>query len=425
MIDRRAFLSALGSGVAASSLGCGFLKKGRSEKRKKIAVIATEWRNWSHVWHTSERFLVGYPVEGQWYHSPIELASVYMDQFPENDLSRSRSKEFGFPIYPTIAETLRCGGDKLAVDGVLLIGEHGNYPKNEIGQKLYPRYEFFKETVEVFKQDGRSVPVFNDKHLSWKWEWSKEMLDTARSMGFPFLAGSSLPLTWRLPSVEMPYGAEVEEVMCIAEGGIDSYDIHALETIQCMSERRKGGETGVSWLQAMQGESVWKAMEKGSFDKGGWDPQLFHSCLTRSHTLTQFEMVNHRYPKKKHMRQWVKNPIIYRFQHNDGLKVTMLLMNGLVKDFTFAARLKDESKPLSTLFYLSPVPNVVHFAALMSKFEEMVMTGKAPYPPERTLLTSGLVIAGVQSLAQGQKKMETPHLAINYQGPKNSHFLRS
>ena len=99
------------------------------------------------------------------------------------------------------------------------------------------------------------------------------------------------------------------------------------------------------------------------------------------------------------MREWVKDPIVYRFQYNDGLKGTMLLMNGLVGDFTFAAKLKGQSKPLSTLFYLPPNPNVTYSAALMAKAEETFVTGKAPYPVERTLLTSGLVEAGVQSLA--------------------------
>jgi hypothetical protein len=48
------------------------------------------------------------------------------------------------------------------------------------------------------------------------------MVDTARVMGFGFLAGSSLPVTWRMPAVDMPYGAEIEEVLCIAIGRVDS-----------------------------------------------------------------------------------------------------------------------------------------------------------------------------------------------------------
>ncbi len=154
-------------------------------------------------------------------------------------------------IYPTIAEALTLGGSKLAVDGVLLIGEHGKYPRNERRQTLYPRYEFFQEIVKVFRSSGRSVPVFSDKHLSWKWEWAKEMYDTARSMGFAFMAGSSLPVTWRTPSIEMPAGSVIREAMCVCYGGVDSYDIHALEAIQCMVERRKGGEAGVKWLEAL------------------------------------------------------------------------------------------------------------------------------------------------------------------------------
>jgi hypothetical protein len=103
----------------------------------------------------------------------------------------------------------------------------------------------------------------------------------------------------------------------------------------------------------------------------------------------------------------------------------MLLMNGLVQDFTFAARLKGESTPLSTLFYLPPNPNVVYSAALMSKAEELFLTGRAPYPLERTLLTTGLVAAGMQSLGNGQKRLETPHLAIQYQVPPESQYLKS
>ncbi len=216
-----------------------------------MAVVTTEWRYHSHAWHMAERFLVGYPINGRWHHPPFDVVAAYVDQFPKNDLSRKRSAEFGFPIFPSVAQALRCGGDKLAVDAVLIIGEHGNYPKSEFGQTKYPRYEFFKQVTDVFRKDGRAVPVFNDKHLSWKWEWAEEMVRTSRELGFGFAAGSSLPVTWRMPDIDMPYGAEVEEMLCVAIGGVDSYDFHALETIQCMAERRRGGETGVIAVQGL------------------------------------------------------------------------------------------------------------------------------------------------------------------------------
>lgn len=395
-----------------------------SDRRLRMAVITTIWHYHSHAWHMAERFLHGYPMNGRWHEPEIEVVSAYVDQVAENDLSRGRAAESGFTIYPTIAEALRCGRDKLAVDAVLIIGEHGNYPKSDIGQTKYPRYEFFKEVTRVFREDGRTAPVFNDKHLSWNYKWAEEMVAESRELGFPFLAGSSLPVTWRMPSIDMPYGADVEEVLCVAIGGPDSYDFHALETIQCMVERRMNGETGVVSMHSLRGAEVWEAMEARSWKNGGWHPALFEACLSRSQTLAQTETASHRYPTMPQMKAWVADPIAYRFEYADGLKATMLLMNGLVGDFTFAARLRGAPQPLSTLFYLPPNPNVVYSAALMSKAEEMFLTGAAPYPIERTLLTSGLVQAGVQSLAEG-RRLETPHLNVRYQAPLHSLFWQT
>lgn len=416
MLTRRRFLSTSAAGVLASSLAADEQPK---TPKKKLAVVTTEWRDRSHAWHMAERFLHGYPIQGKWHRPPFEVVAAYVDQFPKGDLSRKRSEEFGFRIYPTIAEALRVGGDKLAVDAVLIIGEHGNYKNNEIGQKMYPRYEFFKQAAEVMAKDDRVVPIFNDKHLSWKWDWAREMVDTSKKMKIPFLAGSSLPVTWRMPSIDMPQEAAVEEMMCVAMGRVDSYDFHALEVIQCMAERRKGGETGVKSLQAFRGDAFWKEHAAGR-----WSLDLFEACLCRSQTLAQAETLSHRHPTAQQMREWVKEPVAYRFEYIDGVKATMLLMNGLVGDFTFAAKIKGSSELLSTLFYLPPVPNVTYSASLMSKAEELFTTGVPPYPIERTLLTTGLVEAGMQSLAAGTR-IETPHLAIKYAAPKELGFARS
>ncbi len=191
-----------------------------------------------------------------------------------------------------------------------------------------------------------------------------------------------------------------------------------------MAERRRGGETGVVAMQALRGDAVWKAMDAGQWRDGGWDAKLFEACLSRSQTLAQGETLSHRYPTTAQIRQWVKDPVAYRFEYADGVKATMLMMNGLVGDFTFAARLKGQADPLSTLFYLPPTPNVTYSASLMSKAEETFLTGKSPYPIERTLLTTGLVEAGVRSLGTGQQRLETPHLAIRYQATRESTFAR-
>ena len=232
-ISRRALLA----GMATAPL---VLRAQRPPARPKLAAICTTYFKYSHSQHIVDRFLEGYGWNGTHHHPEMDLVSIYIDQIGDNDVSKSRLQQFPtMKLYPTIAEALTLGGSTLAVDGVVLIGEHGRYPRNEKRQTQYPRYEFFKQIVKVFKDSGRSVPVFNDKHLSWNWEWAKEMYDTSRSMGFPLMAGSSLPVTWRTPSLEMPLGARIREAVCVCYGGVDSYDFHGLETLQCMVERRR------------------------------------------------------------------------------------------------------------------------------------------------------------------------------------------
>ena len=402
------------------------LRAQRRPARPKLSAICTTYFKYSHAQHIVDRFLEGYGWNGTWHHPPMDLVSIYIDQIGDNDVSKSRLQQFPtMKLYPTIAEALTLGGSKLAVDGVILIGEHGRYPRNEKGQTKYPRYEFFKQIVKVFEDSGRSVPVFNDKHLSWNWDWSKEMYDTSRRMGFPLMAGSSLPVTWRTPSLEMPLGSRVHEAMCICYGGVDSYDFHGLETLQCMVERRRGGETGVKSVQAYRGENFWKAHQEGV-----WPKDLFEASLCRSHTLKPVRAgFNHVMPSVDEMRTLVKDPVAYRYEHQDGLMCTMILLHGLIEDFNFAARLDGQQSIFSTQMYLPMPPGRTtlanFFSPLVNNFEQMYLTGKETYPAERTLLTTGLTAAGVESLFKQQARYETPHLAITYQPPKASTFWRT
>jgi hypothetical protein len=394
--------------------------------RPKLAAIVTAYFKYSHAQHIVDRLLDGYGWNSTHHYPPMDLVSLYVDQTGSNDLSRERaSRHPGMRIYPTIAEALTAGGNKLAVDGVVIVGEHGKYPRNEKGQTQYPRYEFFEQVVKVFRDSGRAVPVFSDKHLSWNWEWARKMYDTSREMGFAFMAGSSLPVTWRTPSVEMPLGARIGEALCVCYGGVDSYDFHGLETVQCMVERRRGGETGVQWIQAYRGDKFWEALSEGV-----WSKPLMDAALCRSHTLAPARAgFTHVFPAVEDMRRLVRDPVAYRYQHADGLKCAVLLMNGLVRDFNFAAYVNARSQPWSTQMYL-PMPDgrttlANFFSPQVNHCETMYLTGKAAYPLERTLLTTGLTAAGVESLFRGQTRYNTPHLAIRYQAAKESTFWRT
>ncbi len=395
-------------------------------ERLKIAAVTTIYFKISHAEEIVDRFLDGYGWNGTHHRPPMDLVSLYVNQVGKDDWSRERlTRHPEVRDSPTIADALTLGGSKLAVDGVVLVGEHGHYPMNEKGQTRYPRYEFFKQIVDVYKSSGKSVPLFNDKHLSWNWEWAKEMYDTSRQMGFPFMAGSSLPVTWRIPSVDLPRGAKVHEALVVCYGGVDSYDFHGLETIQCMVERRQGGETGVKWIQGYRGQKFWDALSAGV-----WPKRLMDAALCRSHTLTPARKgFNDMFPTVDDMKRLTEDPVAYRYEHNDGTMCTMLLMNGLVSDFNFACQIAGRSEPFSVQMYL-PMPDgrttlANFFSPLVNNMEKMFLSGKEIIPLERTLLTTGLTAAGVESLYRGQTRYETPHLNIKYQPSTESTFWRS
>jgi hypothetical protein len=391
--------------------------------RKSLAIITTVWRYHSHAQHLGDRFLVGYPIEGRWHRPQFEVAALYVDQKPDDDQSAERAGSFGFKVYPTIAQALRRGGMKLAVDGVLIIGEHGDYPRNEKGQILYPRYEFFRQVADVFEADGRAVPVFNDKHLSYSFAKAKAMVDASKRLGFPFLAGSSLPVTWRLPPLELPLNCEIEDALMVGVGGSDPMDFHALEALQCMVERRRGGETGVRRVQLIEGNEVWKAG-----DANRWSWQLLESALSRSDSLQGLTVQDGR-PQNlagsEVIRNLVKNPAAYFIDYADGTRATLLMLDGALADYNFAARLKGIKEPVSCQFLLPPIPNVAYSACLMHQVETMLESGNAPYSVERTLLVSGILESCLDSRHQGHRALDTPHLAVHYRPPRDSRFCRS
>jgi hypothetical protein len=422
MVTRREFLATSGSALALAGLPSP-VRAGDRSGRKRIAMVATLWIYQSHAQHIGDRFLVGYPHHGGWHQPEMDIVSAYVDQKPGGDLSAERAKTFGFTVYPTIAQALRCGGDKLAVDAVLIVGEHGNYPHNAKGQILYPRYEFFKQCVSVFEHDGRAVPVFNDKHLSYSFHKAAEMVADSKRLGFPMLAGSSLPVTWRLPELELPLECEIEEALMVGCGSSDPMDYHALEAMQCMVERRRGGETGVKSVQLIEGPAVWQAGEQGRYSK-----RLLEAALSRSDKIMGKTVEDAR-PQdlvgSGVLPRIVPQPAAYFIERRDGTRTTLLMLNGAVGDYTFACRLKGSQEILSTQFFLTPTPNVTYSACLGSKIEEMFATGKPPYPVERTLCVSGILESCLDSKVQGHARLDTPHLDVTYRAPAASQFCRA
>ncbi|WP_337177612.1 hypothetical protein [Paludisphaera sp.] len=429
---RRAAMGAMAAGaVLATSRGRAEEPPAAGCPRPRIAAIVTCYWKTSHGQGIVDRFMDGYGWGGRHHRPALDVVSLYVDQRPKNDLTDERlARHPGLKLYPTIADALKRGTDTLDVDGVVLIGEHGDYLRDDRGRTHYPRYEFFKQVVDVFRETGKTAPVFNDKHLSWNWDWCREMVATARELDFPFLAGSSLPLTWRIPDYETPDGAGIEEAVCVGYGGVDSYDFHGLESLQCLVERRRGGETGVKAVEAIRGEEVWKTLDPAA---GGSSrtKALFDSCLCRSFRLASpREGYGNAFPTLADAARLVPDPYLYRIHYSDGLVGSLYMMNGLVADFTVALKLEGEPAIKSTQLYLCGIsPNQTlpnFFSPLANHIEAMFLTGAAPYPVERTLLTSGVVCKAVDLMAEKRRMVETPDMAtIAYRVSGESQYMRS
>jgi hypothetical protein len=64
--------------------------------------------------------------------------------------------------------------------------------------------------------------------------------------------------------------------------------------------------------------------------------------------------------------------------------------------------------------YFCELPDLKASRYLNLNIEEMFVTGKPTYPVERTLLTSGVLEAALDSRYQGHIRLETPHLDVAY-----------
>ena len=403
-------------------------------ERPRVAAIVTEYRPLSHADVLLTKLLEGYDLFYTRVEPGLRVASLYTDQVPDNDMSREMAARYGVPIFPTIREALTLGGDSLAVDGVILVGEHGDYSLNGKQQHLYPRCRFFEETVAVFRESGRVVPVFNDKHLSWSWDEAKWMYDTARELGIPFMAGSSVPIGPRWPPIQVPLGAEIEEALVVGHGPLESYGYHVLEGVQCLVERRRGHETGVAAVQCLSGEAFFEAWGRGA----AWSRELQEAALAlaphpdehprdfyarrRAERAERAERATAT-PRSSRESRPAGDGVAFLVEYRDGLRATVLMLNGYASKRTVALRIKGQAEPWATALSEGARPigdmaaDYVNFSHLGHVLELFVQRSKPLYPVERTLLVTGVLDAVMTSRYEGGRRIETPHLGVAYAAP--------
>lgn len=364
----------------------------RDGEPRRIAAITTAYFKYSHADDIITKFMEGYAVVGRIHQPHCKVVSLYVEQMPDTDIGRGMAARYKIPLFKTARETLTLGGDKLAVDGVLLIGEHGDYPINAKGQKLYPRGRLFQEIVNVFRSSGRSVPVYNDKHFSYDWDEARAMYDTSHELKFPMMAGSSVPVGWRHPPLELRRGAKLESALAVAPVEVEILGFHALECLQAFAERRQGGETGIRAVQCLSGKEVWKAAERGD-----WDRALLDAAIAPvPNKIGKLEDVD-------------AEPTLFLVDYADGLRGVCYISPKHVPEFAFSMRAAGQAKPAGTWCNL-PKPQRDHFSFLCNHIEKMFLTGQPSYPVERTLLATGALAFLMDSRHEGGKRLETPAL---------------
>lgn len=408
MLSRR---DLIGAAATLPVLGSPLLAN-QPRRRPRVAAIYTVFRFRSHAHNILENFLCPYLFNGKRMTSPCEVASFYADQrAPEGDTTDEVARRFKIPVYRTIEGALTLGGKELAVDAVLLIGEHGEYPFNRLGQHEYPRKRFFDEIVAVMRRSGRHVPVFNDKHYSYQWAWAREMHEYCEKHRLPFMAGSSVPLAQRQPILEIPANAAMEEAVSIHAGGVESYDFHALEILQSMVEFRRGGETGVRSVEFLAGDALFEAARKGR-----WSLRLAEAAMAAELGKAPADL---RQPVRG---ERAVTPHGLLITYRDGFRATMLKIGASSVRWNFACKYVGDDRVHATHYYVGPYGNRCLFMGLSHAIQDHFVNGRSPYPVERTLLTTGLTEALMRSRAAGQA-LETPHLDVAY-GARDFRALR-
>jgi len=384
------------------------LLRGARRNRPRVAAIYTSFTYRSHAHVILENFLQPYLFNGKRTDPGVDVVSFYADQSPVGDMTSATANRFKIPVFRTIEGALCLGGKKIFVDAVLSIGEHGSYPRNALGQVMYPRKRFFDEIVAVMKRSNRFVPMFNDKHLSYRWDWAQEMMATANRYSIPMMAGSSVPLAQRRPNLNLPADAAMEEAVSIHGGPLESYDFHGLEMLQSMVEGRKGGESGVSSVEFLDGNAVWRAARAGR-----WTRDLAEAAM-------DMELGKVRPPLERiHAGEHHAIMLTYK----DGFRATVLKIGCSSTRWNFACRLKGNPQIQATSFYVGPWRNRCLFKALSHAIQHHFIHCKAPYPAERTHLVTGILEAAMRAARRQATPLLTPHLEFGYK-PTNFRALR-
>jgi hypothetical protein len=364
--------------------------------RPRVAVITTTYFPGSHADCFITPLIEGYEFDGHQTEPRVEVVAMYLEQLHENDMGVELTDRYGIPRFGTVGEALAVGGPGVQVDGVVIIAEHGEYENNEYGQKLYPRRRLVDAAMASMVGAGRFVPLVNDKHLAWNVTDARAIYDNARRLGIPLLAGSTIPLSWRVPTGEdWPLDEPMDDILVVGFGPTEIYGHHNLEALQVFAERRAGGETGVVSVQALSGDAA-----KLAVDDETLNPELLDRALAAISPDASI-----REDAKRSIRE------VFLVEYADGLKATVVNCGESLNSWGIAA--SGPTHAMDCMIWLQPFP-YSHSLFLVRQIESLIVNRAEPYPAERTLLTTGMLDALMRSLHENGAGRATPELDISY-----------
>ena len=425
LVTRREMVGIAGmAGLTSLAVSAADAAPQTQQRRPRIACCVSFWGGpGSHADWIICKLMDGYWWQGAHTSSRVDVVSAYIHQFDTSELGQKVCKAKNIPIYKTVGEAVTLGGKELAVDGVVIVGEHGNYPTDLKGHWLLPRWWIYQQVIRVFEQSKRSVPVFNDKHLSYNWDDSKWMFEKSRELNFPLTGGSSIPTYFRKPEIELAIDTPIKNSIVVGNSADEGAIFHCIDVLQAFVDRRMGGETGVKAVQSIRGPETWAWVERNA-----WAGNLL-------------EAVRKKFDLKLEHFQEGRKPNVCIVEYNDGSKAAVISGEGV--GWTYAGEIEGQRDPtiVSMLGWPGPISQYHAANAYEHWIIEMMLTGKEPFNAERLLLSTGILNYYMESNWENGRysavgrRIETQFLNVKYhsthgplfesgQRPPNTPYMR-
>ena len=373
---------------------------------RKIAFLLDEFTTPSPAQQLLDRFLIGYPCDGELRKFEGAKVSAYLAVTAEPNFGE-RPKELNLAAAPTVEEAVA------GADAVVIVSRRPGAQANEAFLNI--ALERAPEGSACFVHGVLANSLTNAHGFVTK----------ANDRRIALLAGTPLSVTWRLPQVELPASTPLTEALIVVQvnpqaiqatppsppATLAGAELHALDGLLPVIERRRGGESGIRSVRYLEGKELWHAGQKGL-----WSWPLLAAALSRSHTPQGDPVLDGRTQDLVGLGlvpKLARNPRGWLLEHCDGLRSTILVLDGVVADFNFAVR-SQNGEIVSAQLFRAPPPAEHHFSRLSAMMEDFFRSGTPPWPMERSLLIAGLLETFSKPASLSGKRMETPELAVAY-----------